>query len=503
MDKVNASDGKKRAKSKGVIKTADGKETPITSMKGLLDAIKALEQDADINYSGEVSEASLKKISSAVKKCEHKLALNLSGATGLTKIGRSAFDGCTSLASVTIPGSITKIGGCAFFGCKSLASVTISESVTEIGGWAFLGCKSLKTIEIIGDGTRKAAMKIANQCGTNPEILGGTEENKQEQEIEAKSCNEWYDSDEDYSKDSIYTMPNFCCQIDKYFGAQEIIAVWLVFSDANDETQETQNAMDKAYEVLMESAEKTGDYNCVFPVRAKNRIFFAVQDSNGYYEKNYVDGFDGRGRIPVPFDIEKLQSIKTPFGIHVFRLWYYDDDNNDFSHGLVARESAESPFKLFQEDDFGFFDSRYDDEDSYTFSRGDMEDSYGNPVYFYFEDREIMLVKFSQKYYISESPLAEAKTDEDGNIKLECESEVRYWLPTCQEALQEEGLYLEATGDSDVYRLLDKDGNRIRSIKDFDHLDNEDAKLISADDVILKDDECYLKASAKEKYLKN
>ncbi len=55
----------------------------------------------------------------------------------VTSIDNSAFDGCTSLTSVTIPDSITSIGSQAFWGCSSLTSVTIGKGVTSIGSDAF------------------------------------------------------------------------------------------------------------------------------------------------------------------------------------------------------------------------------------------------------------------------------------------------------------------------------------------------------------------------------
>ena len=47
-------------------------------------------------------------------------------------IAESAFYGCKSLTSVTIPNSVTSIGKEAFWGCTSLTSVTIPNSVTSI-----------------------------------------------------------------------------------------------------------------------------------------------------------------------------------------------------------------------------------------------------------------------------------------------------------------------------------------------------------------------------------
>ncbi|MBQ8356804.1 MAG: leucine-rich repeat protein [Clostridia bacterium] len=60
-----------------------------------------------------------------------------------TGIGDLAFNGCTQLASITLPDSVTTIGASAFNGCARLASITIPELVTQIGENAFLGCTGL------------------------------------------------------------------------------------------------------------------------------------------------------------------------------------------------------------------------------------------------------------------------------------------------------------------------------------------------------------------------
>ena len=99
----------------------------------------------------------------------------------VTSIGNSAFEGCSSLASIMVEpgnpvyhsagnclietstktiivgcknsiiptdGSVVNIGDKAFWGCSSLASITIPDSVTYIGYCAFYGCSSLTNITI-------------------------------------------------------------------------------------------------------------------------------------------------------------------------------------------------------------------------------------------------------------------------------------------------------------------------------------------------------------------
>ena len=66
----------------------------------------------------------------------------------VTCIGHSAFYGCTSLTSITIPNSVESIGGFAFASCSGLTSITIPNSVENIDGTAFEGCSGLTSITI-------------------------------------------------------------------------------------------------------------------------------------------------------------------------------------------------------------------------------------------------------------------------------------------------------------------------------------------------------------------
>jgi hypothetical protein len=78
-------------------------------------------------------------------------------------IGRSAFNGCTGLTSVTIPDTVTEICEGAFYDCINLSSIIVPNSVTEIGDWAFGGCFGL-TSAIIPDSVIKIGANTFSGC---------------------------------------------------------------------------------------------------------------------------------------------------------------------------------------------------------------------------------------------------------------------------------------------------------------------------------------------------
>ena len=67
---------------------------------------------------------------------------------GVTSISGSAFSGCTSLTEIVIPDSVTSIGESAFSGCTSLSKVKLSNNLRIIQERTFSGCTSLKEITI-------------------------------------------------------------------------------------------------------------------------------------------------------------------------------------------------------------------------------------------------------------------------------------------------------------------------------------------------------------------
>ena len=101
----------------------------------------------------------------------------------MTSIGDHAFTDCTGLTSVSIPNSVTSIGYMAFFFCNSLSNLTLSENLTTIGASSFIACNGLKSLIIPA-----SVLKIGNRAFTECEGL---------ESIKVESQNIKYDSRND------------------------------------------------------------------------------------------------------------------------------------------------------------------------------------------------------------------------------------------------------------------------------------------------------------------
>ncbi|MBR6808021.1 MAG: leucine-rich repeat domain-containing protein [Clostridia bacterium] len=66
----------------------------------------------------------------------------------VTKIGDSAFFGCTSVTSVVLPSSVTSVGDYAFCKMTSVTSINLPSKVKTLGKGAFFGCTSLTGISL-------------------------------------------------------------------------------------------------------------------------------------------------------------------------------------------------------------------------------------------------------------------------------------------------------------------------------------------------------------------
>lgn len=65
------------------------------------------------------------------------------------RIGRYAFNQCTSLQEITLPKNLKHVGSYAFFGCENLRKISLPPSLKIINSYAFAGC-ALDSVNLPG-----------------------------------------------------------------------------------------------------------------------------------------------------------------------------------------------------------------------------------------------------------------------------------------------------------------------------------------------------------------
>jgi hypothetical protein len=78
--------------------------------------------------------------------CSAMVSINL--PAGLTVLGDSAFEGCLLLGAVTVPSGMTSLGNNVFLSCEAMTTVSLPGTLTSLGANVFFNCKSLTAIEI-------------------------------------------------------------------------------------------------------------------------------------------------------------------------------------------------------------------------------------------------------------------------------------------------------------------------------------------------------------------
>ncbi len=118
----------------------------------------------NIKIPSKIDEYSVTEIDSyAFDDCTKITSITIPGS--VKTIGYSAFSGCTGLKSITIPDGVTTIENYVFSDCSSLTSVTIPNSVTSIGYKAFCNCKSLTSVTI-PDGVTTIEDYVFSECSS-------------------------------------------------------------------------------------------------------------------------------------------------------------------------------------------------------------------------------------------------------------------------------------------------------------------------------------------------
>ena len=97
-------------------------------------------------------------------------AATLNIPNGVIGIADGAFEGKTSLKAVTFPDSLRFIGADAFAGCTQLAELTLPDNIVEIADGAFRDCTWVQNVKMPSNLERIGAAAFAN-CAYLPNIV--------------------------------------------------------------------------------------------------------------------------------------------------------------------------------------------------------------------------------------------------------------------------------------------------------------------------------------------
>ena len=90
----------------------------------------------------------------------------------MKSIGNWAFEGCSNLATITLPNTLESIGYAAFHDCASLTSLKIPANVKDISaGIVNKGCTSLTGITFAMKGTDEHDQPITMSFRTEPQSM--------------------------------------------------------------------------------------------------------------------------------------------------------------------------------------------------------------------------------------------------------------------------------------------------------------------------------------------
>ena len=110
-------------------------------------ALKTFTVPAGVKYIEGV-ESSSYRTPSAFYEVSTLEAVYFENGSLCTEIGAYAFEDCSNLQTIEIPGTVSNIGDYAFRYCRSLESITIPENTVNLGKGAFWGCESLSEVEL-------------------------------------------------------------------------------------------------------------------------------------------------------------------------------------------------------------------------------------------------------------------------------------------------------------------------------------------------------------------
>lgn len=142
------------------IKCSDGTITNVP------DLIKNLPEGTHtVTVTDEITEEDLKNIAYAIiYKTEANVILDMTSATGLTRIPDNMSQGADNLVGIMLPQGVTSIGENAF-SRSGLSEIVMLDSLAEIGDYAFYECTGLTSV-IIPDGVTTIGKEAFRNCSS-------------------------------------------------------------------------------------------------------------------------------------------------------------------------------------------------------------------------------------------------------------------------------------------------------------------------------------------------
>lgn len=211
------------------------------------------------------------------------------------EIGDEAFASCKALTEIIIPGRAKKLGESVFDGCRNLVTVAFEEGVTELGDGAFMNCDSLVTVHFPA---------TLEKLGT-------------------------YDSDGNLTSVSdVFKGCDDLETIDIAEGNEKMMTreglFYLVFT--TETTDADGNKTEKTeYELVMAPMGKAGAVN----IDAKTRKIwaYAFQNNTGITEITFGTGNKMEGSLEIGRNafggMEAMKSITLPVGVERINTWTF------------------------------------------------------------------------------------------------------------------------------------------------------------------------------------